>query len=160
MTTANDRVKAPARLVKQYPSEFNSWRGMSYRCTQPTNNEYHRYGAKGIRMCDRWARSFSAFLEDMGPKPTRKHTIDRKESSKGYYKSNCRWATKSEQNSNLSMYGNNTSGHTGVSKRHDRFTAYIGVSGRLVWLGTFTRFEDAVSAREAAEKEFGHVRHG
>ena len=48
-------------------------------------------------MCDRWANSFEAFLEDMGPKPSLQHSIERKQNSIGYEPENCKWATPKEQ---------------------------------------------------------------
>lgn len=73
---------------------------MKDRCSRPGNNRFYLYGGAGIRVCDRWNASFTAFLSDMGPKPTQKHTIDRIDSSKGYEPGNCRWATQKEQSAN------------------------------------------------------------
>ncbi len=75
--------------------EYHSWQSMKRRCKL-----YPTYIAKGISVCDRWLNSFEAFLEDMGPCPPDKHSIDRKENDKGYYKDNCRWADTEEQNNN------------------------------------------------------------
>lgn len=77
---------------------YHSWEGIIQRCTNPNNSAYHRYGGRGITVCDRW-RKFENFLEDMGEKPTDK-TIDRIKNDKGYFKENCRWATREEQNRN------------------------------------------------------------
>lgn len=79
--------------------EYITWATIKQRC-QPSANNSKYYSEKGIKMCERWAASFPAFLEDMGTKPTPKHTIDRIEGDKGYYKENCRWATVTEQNRN------------------------------------------------------------
>lgn len=57
---------------------------------------YERYGGKGIKVCQEWLDSFEKFLEDMGERPLGK-TLDRKDSSKGYFKENCRWSTPNEQ---------------------------------------------------------------
>ncbi len=68
------------------------------RCTNPKCNSYGRYGAAGVTVCDRWLNSFTDFVDDMGPKPTPEHTIDRYPNQKGNYEpGNCRWATKEEQ---------------------------------------------------------------
>lgn len=70
---------------------------MKQRCGNPNNLAYARYGGRGIIVCERWQNSFVAFLEDMGLKPTPRHTLDRIDPDKGYYKENCRWATFAEQ---------------------------------------------------------------
>ena len=80
-------------------SEYSSWHGMVKRCTKRHCKDYPSYGGSGIEVCDRWL-DFSNFLADMGKKPTIKHSIDRIDNSKGYEKSNCRWATRSEQGRN------------------------------------------------------------
>lgn len=76
------------------------WRNMIYKCHHENSPDYHMYGAKGIRVCDRWRESYEAFVEDMGPRPSPQHSVDRKENSKGYEPENCRWATSLEQNNN------------------------------------------------------------
>ena len=71
---------------------------MIQRCTNPNATEYPNYGARGIKVCARW-RSFENFVSDMGLRPDGM-TLDRKKTDKGYYKSNCRWATNKIQQNN------------------------------------------------------------
>lgn len=73
--------------------EYQSWNSMIQRCGRLK-------GYENIKVCRRWKRSFDAFLKDMGPRPSLNHTIDRINGNKNYYPSNCRWATKPQQNKN------------------------------------------------------------
>ena len=77
--------------------EYSSWHGIKARCYKPHNSRYSSYGGRGITMCDRWINSFENFLEDMGSKPTPKHSIDRIDVNGNYEPSNCRWATMEQQ---------------------------------------------------------------
>lgn len=77
---------------------YISWQGMIRRCTNPSAADYHRYGGRGITVCQRW-RDFSAFLEDMGERPAGL-TLDRIDNNRGYEPGNCRWSTVTEQNRN------------------------------------------------------------
>ena len=80
--------------------EYGIWNAIKKRCYNPNNQYYSNYGGRGITMSDEWKESFEAFYRDMGPRPSHKHTIDRRENDKGYSKDNCRWATRIEQNNN------------------------------------------------------------
>ncbi len=86
---------------KRMTSEYICWASMLTRCYNAKRKDFHRYGGRGITVCDRWRNSFENFLEDMGRKPTPKHTLDRHPDNNGNYeKSNCRWATMKEQCNN------------------------------------------------------------
>ena len=81
-------------------SEYKSWCQMKYRCYNDNFINYHRYGGRGIKVCDRWLNSFENFLQDMGKKPSKKHTLDRIDSDLDYSPENCRWATQLIQQGN------------------------------------------------------------
>lgn len=83
---------------RQSPT-YITWVNMVRRCTKPGHDKFHRYGAIGITVCEKWL-VFEGFLEDMGERPDG-CTIDRVDGSLGYFKENCRWANIKEQQRNL-----------------------------------------------------------
>lgn len=89
---ANRNVRGnPTHGLSDTP-EYRCWASMLARCRNPATVSFKYYGARGICVCDRWERSFVAFLEDMGRKPSPEHSIDRINSDGNYEPGNCRWA--------------------------------------------------------------------
>ncbi len=80
---------------------YTCWKNLRARCLYPNNPRFKRYGGRGIKFCDRW-RSFKAFLEDMGERPSVEHSIERKNNDGHYEPGNCIWATDAEQQRNRS----------------------------------------------------------
>jgi hypothetical protein len=80
---------------------YGIWTQMKKRCHNPKDKSYPEYGGRGIHVCERWRNSFPAFLEDMGPRPSPAHSLDRIDGTKGYEPGNVRWATSSQQYRNV-----------------------------------------------------------
>lgn len=79
---------------------YNIWKAIKRRVTSKRSKDASNYSLRNIDMDKSWFESFESFLNDMGQRPSKKHSIDRIDNNKGYYKDNCRWATSKEQNRN------------------------------------------------------------
>lgn len=85
---------------RKISSEYKAWATMLDRCYRTSHPSYGNYGGRGIAVCDEWRHDFVKFLEDMGAKPSPKHSLDRIDNSKGYCKENCTWSTNLHQTRN------------------------------------------------------------
>jgi hypothetical protein len=136
--------------------EYTSWQNMKCRCYDIKDKYYESYGGRGIKVCERWLGSFENFYEDMGPNPSKHHSLDRKEVNGDYEPSNCRWATNSEQSINQRIRHDNTSGHKGVSwhKTKKKWEAWISINKKSIYLGHFIDISKAIIARQQAEIKY------
>jgi hypothetical protein len=83
-----------------FTAEYRAWCAMKTRCTNRKTRLYHRYGGRGIRVCQEWVDSYEAFLAHVGRRPSAKHSLDRIDNDGHYEPGNVRWATKKQQGRN------------------------------------------------------------
>lgn len=110
---------------ESFSSEYGSWKAMIQRCTNPKRKKFEYYGGQGVQVCERWY-SFENFLQDMGKKPSPKHSLDRWPNPQGDYEpGNVRWATREQQSRNTSANHNVT--YEGVTKCLMDWSKHLGI---------------------------------
>ena len=139
--------------LRQHPL-YSLWINIKDRTSNPKSTSYKNYGARGIKVCDRWLgpEGFLNFVADMGVRPNR-HSIDRLDVNGDYTPENCRWANYHVQGANR----RNNNKCVGVSwdKRSSKWVTSIMVDGKKHLLGYFNIEEDAIKARKEGERRLG-----
>lgn len=82
--------------------EYRAWSRMKQRCLNDDDVRFHRYGGRGVKVCDRWLISFENFFKDVGPMPSIHHSLDRVDNDGDYKPENVQWATDEMQANNRS----------------------------------------------------------
>lgn len=124
------RVSHGATRFGKTATEYKAWQSMMLRTGNSNTRSFPRYGGRGITVCDRWLNSFEAFLEDMGQRPSSEHSIDRIDNNGNYEPTNCRWATRSEQQNNRAV-----SRHLvvhGVKKSLPEWAREVGIHSKTI----------------------------
>jgi len=109
---------------------YVSWRCLVGRCTNPSFGNYKSYGGVGITLNSSWL-DFEKFVLDMGNRPKGK-TLDRIDTTKGYSKDNCRWATPKEQQTNRKCALFLT--YNGVTKNAREWARDLNLAPGAVWM--------------------------
>lgn len=99
-------------------SIYGVWRGIKSRCNNPNQSAYKNYGARGIKVCDKWLK-FENFYADMGSTYKKGLTIERVDNNDGYSPENCVWKPREEQNKN---------------RRSNRIYTVNGITGNIAEL--------------------------
>lgn len=130
---------------------YTTWKNIRNRCHNKNNPQYHNYGGRGIKICERW-NNFQNFYDDMGDIPEGK-SIDRIDNDGDYSPDNCKWSTYQEQAENKGKYRNSKTGITGVTITHQGFyRSYIDIKGKRYFLYHGDNLEQAINARKEAER--------
>jgi hypothetical protein len=91
---------APLPLWQEHASEYRAWANMMQRCKNEDRPDYHYYGGRGIEVCRQWANGdgdktgFECFLEDLGKRPSPRHSLNRIDKNRDFEPGNVRWAIK------------------------------------------------------------------
>lgn len=105
------------------------------RCTDPKGKDYSNYGGRGILFL---FLTFEEFYRELGPRPSRKHTVDRKNNDGNYEAGNIRWTTRKEQNANQRKRKNCDSRMKYVCKTsYGKWRVVVPVNGCQIHLGSF-----------------------
>ena len=126
MTTIHKNTKHGKCKTKEY----RCWEDILRRCRNKNSPNFHRYGGRGISVCIKWLESFEEFFRDVGPAPTKFHTIDRMDNDKGYFPENVRWATRKTQSNNRST--NRLVEINGVTKNISEWATELGINYQSV----------------------------
>jgi hypothetical protein len=131
---------------------YGVWVAMKVRCSNPTDKNYKHYGARGIKVCPRWAEDYENFLADMGECP-KGMTLDRIDNDGDYEPTNCRWTTMSNQviNKRYRKRLADSSPYRGVYRRtKDNWAATITLDKRKQHIGTYDDDLEAAIMWDAA----------
>jgi len=108
---------------------YTSWRTMRRRCSDPDHPAYPNYGGKGIEVCERWS-SFENFLEDMGERPSKRHTLGRATPFSDYAPGEVEWETLEQQNAGLHDKSGEAVEVDGVTRTKQEWANHLGLSYR------------------------------
>lgn len=109
--------------------EYTAWTAMKTRCYNKSVRSYKNYGARGIKVCDRWLL-YTNFLADMGRAPSPKHSLERKNNNGNYEPGNCKWATDEEQRINTSTLRRITL--NGQTKTITHWAVFLGLKPKTL----------------------------
>lgn len=152
---ASNRAKKRNLKHGKYNSpEYNAWISMKKRCLNKNHKAYNYYGGRGIKVCDKWIDSFENFIQDIGLRPSKKHSLDRINNQLGYFKENCRWSTKKEQARN--QRSNRLISAFGEEKCFSEWCEILGVSWNFLFYRLYISKKDYSLEQMIEDKKNGN----
>lgn len=136
-TRAIENGKASKTHGLSKSPEYMAYHDIIRRCHDSKNKGFMRYGGRGIKVCDRWLgeSGFQNFFDDMGNRPSPRHSIDRIDNDGNYCPENCRWATAKEQSNN--RRSNVIITAMGKSQTIAQWASETGLSHSVIWHRVF-----------------------
>lgn len=140
---------------KEYQPTYSVWNMMIQRCMNPNFTSNGNYYGR-ISVCEEWLgdEGFQRFIEDMGLRPSCKHSIERIDVNGNYNPQNCIWTDDgSRQAFNQRVKKSNTSGKTGVAYDGSRKKPWVATISKMgtCYKKTFHTFEEAAKQRDEWE---------
>ena len=129
MNVRNFRHGMAKTRTREPAPEYSAWAAMKSRCSNPSVEQYQWYGARGIKVCARWA-DFTAFYEDMGRRPSAHHSLGRIDNEGDYEPNNCRWEDRAQQNTNKN--NNRRLMHNGINMTIGQWSRETGVPQNVI----------------------------
>jgi len=154
-TTSKRKPREAQRNGNSFFEEYKIWAGLKSRCNPNSKSKaWAPYYIGKCKISEEWKNSFTHFYRDMGPRPSKKYSVDRVDNSKGYCRHNCRWATKFQQSLNR-RNSRKLGMPLGVTKKNSgHYTVRISVLGRSLSLGTYETKEEAIFDYQRFSKYF------
>lgn len=155
-----DNYKAKAENSYSDTEEYWILADMKRRCTPQAIKASKNYGDRGIRVCEAWSKSgregYENFLNDMGKRPSPKHTIERKDVNGDYCKENCIWTDDLSLQAFNRRPKKSKTGIPGVTMDSDGYgyLSRISVNYERIYLGFFKSLYKAAEARKEAELKY------
>lgn len=145
MSTIKHRKRSTHRqsLGNKKSRLYDAWINMMKRCYEPKCEMFYRYGGRGITVCARWKTDRTAFFNDMGEPPSKRHSIDRIENDKGYWcgKPECPECGPSSRTTNVKW---STTEEQSVNKSNNRFITYDGTTKTIAEWAKITGIDRGV----------------
>lgn len=136
--------------------EYKIYQGVKDRCLNPNEIAYPNYGGRGISISDDWLEAFENFFSDMGPRPSKGHSIERKDPNGNYCKENCIWTDDNGLQAFNQRPAKSKTGIPGVTLESEGYGYIVRISKdkERIYLGFTADLKQAAQWRRDAELKY------